>query len=277
MANARLTAITELFEKQIGVREKPTNNVIYNTHYYGYEVSGAQYPWCCAFIWDVFRMAGASDLFCGGDKTAYCPYVVDWAKKNSRWTTKVSAYRPGDLFLYDWNGDGVADHIGFCVDWDGEKKTGHAIEGNTSGSGGDGVYKVARSSKQILGAYRPKYSAEPPASTAPSTDTPSDDDHDTYIVQYGDSMWAIAERFLGAGIKYPEIMELNGMKEPRIYPGDVLKIPGVNDRKTYIVTTSAATRKYLQSESSRTGKTLGEIIDELVDYYTKPIFEEETK
>ena len=262
MANENLTKLTELFEKQIGVKERPINNVIYNTHYYGYEVSGAQYPWCCAFIWDVFRMAGLSYLFCGGDKTAYCPYVVDWAKKNKRWTTKATAYRPGDLFLYDWNGDGVADHIGFCVEWDGNKLSGYAIEGNAD----DAVIRVARKSNVILGAYRPKYN-DSSAQTTPTTTDDKTDDHDVYVVQYGDSLWAIAEKFLGAGIKYPEIMELNNMKEAAIYPGDVLKVPGINDRKTYLVTTSAETRRYLKSEADKTGKTMGELIDSILEFY----------
>ena len=128
----QLEDLTELFKKQIGVKETPVNNVIYNTHYYGHEVSGAEYPWCCAFIWDVFRMAGLSQLFCGGQKTAYCPFVVNYAKQNKQWVT--DSFRHGDLLLYDWNGDGVADHIGFVVEWSGGK--GLVIEGNTGGSGG---------------------------------------------------------------------------------------------------------------------------------------------
>lgn len=257
----KLKELTELFEKQIGTKEIPPNNVIYNTHYYGNAVSGAQYPWCCAFIWDVFRMAGMSVYFCGGQKTAYCPFVVDYARKHNQWVT--TNFRHGDLLLYDWNGDGVADHIGFCVEWSKDK--GLAIEGNVTEGGVDGVHWVTRTAKHVLGAYRPDYPGESVSTPAP-TPAPADD-HDTYIVQYGDSLWAIAERFLGAGIKYPEIMELNGMKKAAIYPGDVLKVPSVNDRKTYLVTTAAETRRYLQTEAARTEKTIGELIDELVEVY----------
>ena len=41
---------------QVGVKEKPknSNRVRYNTWFYGKEVSGAKYPWCCTFVCWVF-------------------------------------------------------------------------------------------------------------------------------------------------------------------------------------------------------------------------------
>lgn len=47
----------------------------------------------------------------------------------------------------------------------------------------------------------------------------------TYIVQKGDSLWGIAQKLLGSGARYPEIMSLNGLSSTAIYPGQVLKIP----------------------------------------------------
>lgn len=48
----------------------------------------------------------------------------------------------------------------------------------------------------------------------------------TYTVKAGDSLWAIAARFLGDGRRYPEIRELNGIKSDNvIYTGQILKIP----------------------------------------------------
>lgn len=255
----KLTELTELFKKQIGVKERPTNNVIYNTHYYGSEVSGAQYPWCCAFIWDVFRMAGLSSLFCGGQKTAYCPFVVEYARAHDQWVTKN--YRHGDLLLYDWNGDGVADHIGFCVEWENGK--GLVIEGNTSGPGGDGVYWVTRTKSQVLGAYRPAYDAAPaPAPSAPSS--PSSGERFTYTVQEGDCLWNIALKYLGAGIKFQEIMDLNGLKSSAIDIGQQLVIPGKDDRKTFSVTVSADTYRALKAKAEVAGQSIGQIIDTLM-------------
>ena len=61
-----------------GITEKPagSNNVQFNTHYYGHEVEDGKpneddaYPWCVTYLWDVFRLCGASNIFCDGLKTA---------------------------------------------------------------------------------------------------------------------------------------------------------------------------------------------------------------
>lgn len=55
-----------------------------NTDYYGQAVSGSAYPWCCAFIWWLFSKSGLSALYCGGNETAYCPYVAERARKRGR-------------------------------------------------------------------------------------------------------------------------------------------------------------------------------------------------
>lgn len=159
--------LTEWFRSQIGIVESPpgSNNVKYNTDYYGSAVSGDSYPWCVTFIWDGFRIAGLSQLFCGGQKTAYCPFVESYARSHGQWVT--SGYKEGDLLLYDWNGDGTADHIGYCAGTSGSSLI--CIEGNLS----DKVQQVTRSPATVRGAYRPRYSdADPTPSPSPSP-TPS--------------------------------------------------------------------------------------------------------
>lgn len=47
----------------------------------------------------------------------------------------------------------------------------------------------------------------------------------TYTVKKNDSLWAIAQRELGNGSRYPEIKKLNGLTSDTIYAGQVLKIP----------------------------------------------------
>lgn len=146
--------LTAWFKAQIGTGETPpgSNNVIYNTHYYGNAVSGDAYPWCCSFIWDGFRQSGLSRLFCGGVQTAYCPFVVNYAKTHNQWVT--AGYREGDLLLYDWNKDGQADHIGYCAGINGGNVL--SIEGNLS----DKVQMVTRYHGSVMGAYRPAYVQE---------------------------------------------------------------------------------------------------------------------
>ena len=46
-----------------------------------------------------------------------------------------------------------------------------------------------------------------------------------YTVKKGDTLWAIAQRYLGSGYKYKEIKDLNALNSDIIYPGQTLKIP----------------------------------------------------
>ena len=146
--------ILEIARSQIGTRESPANsdNVKYNTAYYGREVSG-KYPWCAVFVWWVFREAGASDLYYGGDKTAYCPTLMSFHKKQ-----KVTDYRPGDIVFFNFSGRSSAGHVGICESWDGTYIT--TIDGNTgsaSEDNGGAVLRRRRHKKFIVGAYRPEY------------------------------------------------------------------------------------------------------------------------
>lgn len=157
MATAKKVMDTAI--KYLGVKEYPpdSNNVVFNTDYYGRKVSG-NYPWCCAFVWDVFRMAGASSLFYGGRKTAYCPYVETWGKSNGL-TVPINSGRYGDIVLFDWQHNGEADHIGFI---ESQKPNGSyiTIEGNTAvgnDSNGGEVMRRIRPQTTILCIIRPKY------------------------------------------------------------------------------------------------------------------------
>lgn len=47
----------------------------------------------------------------------------------------------------------------------------------------------------------------------------------SYTVQKGDTLWGIAVKKLGNGLRWPEIQKINGMKNTNIKPGQVLKLP----------------------------------------------------
>lgn len=46
-----------------------------------------------------------------------------------------------------------------------------------------------------------------------------------HTVAHGDTLWAIAQKYLGKGNRYTEIVKLNGLKSNVIYSGMKLKIP----------------------------------------------------
>lgn len=163
---AKASEIIKLAKSYVGTKESPanSNNVIFNTHYYGREVhdgNGYSYPWCATFVWDIFRMAGASALFYDGKKTAWCDAIRDWAK-SSKLTVNKTNGAMGDIVLFDWNGNNSADHVGFIMSKN-ENGTYKTIEGNTSSgnnSNGGEVQIRTRELSEIMMIIRPKYENE---------------------------------------------------------------------------------------------------------------------
>ena len=108
--------------------------------------------WCCAFVTYIFHECGVSDLFYGGKKVVYCPNAIKWCDTH---LAKVPLYLalPSDIIFFDWNRNGVPDHIGFVR----ERKSAteiYTIEGNTDG--GRVAYKT-RAAKYVQGVYRPHF------------------------------------------------------------------------------------------------------------------------
>ena len=138
---------------QVGISESPpnSNNVRYNTWYYGREVSGGSYPWCMVFVQWVFAQAGVALP----QRTASCGALMRAAQMSGEWVTED--YRPGDVLIYDFPGGAATDHCGIV-----ESVTDSgvvAIEGNTgSGSDADGgqVQRRSRANSVIVGAVRAK-------------------------------------------------------------------------------------------------------------------------
>lgn len=155
--------IMTLAKSYLGVKEDPpdSNKVIFNTAYYGFAVHGVSYPWCATFVWYVFYIAKASYLFYDGKKTAYCPTIANWGK-SAGLTAPINSGRYGDIVLFSWKRDGVADHVGFIESKnnDGSYTT---IEGNTAignDSNGGEVMRRTRYQYQICEIIRPKYSED---------------------------------------------------------------------------------------------------------------------
>lgn len=148
--------VIELARSQIGVTENPpnSNNVIYNTWYYGHPVNGSNYAWCCVFIEWLFR--SEPDMLL---RTASCSTLLNWCKKNGMIVDKPQI---GDLCFMKFNKDSKypAEHIGM-VDKAKAIKDVYNIEGNTSEKGsqdnGGAVLRKHRTGKCIVAYARPKY------------------------------------------------------------------------------------------------------------------------
>ena len=112
--------------------------------------SGA--AWCDAYVTYIFHKSGNASLFCDGKKQTYCPNTIKILQKEM---AQIPLYlaMPSDVILFDWERNGVPNHIGFVR----SKKSTDAIntiEGNTNG--GKVAYKT-RAGKYVQGVFRPHF------------------------------------------------------------------------------------------------------------------------
>lgn len=160
-ANSLLT----IAESYIGTKESPanSNNVLFNTWYYGRTVSGSAYPWCAAFVSYCLAKAGITQI----GKYASCGAMINANK--SRYHSGSSGIRRGDIVFYSFSS--AHDHTGIVKSVSSSEIV--AIEGNTSLTSNDNGGKVmqrTRSKSKIYGYIRPPFDAEPTPS--PQTGDP---------------------------------------------------------------------------------------------------------
>lgn len=127
-----------------------------------YKANGVAY--CAMFMSWVFYHAGQG---APGLPGAYCPWIVTAGKNAGRFYSARDA-QPGDLVLFDWEGDGVADHIGgVCENNNGSYLV--CIEGNTTGADGrsGSVARRTRAYSTVIGVIRPDWFEPKPEPTIP--------------------------------------------------------------------------------------------------------------
>ena len=143
-------------QSQNGVVESPPNS---NKTEYGlwYQPSLNGQKWCAMFVSWVFHHAG-NPLGYIQTKNGihHCQSAHNYYKEKGQLTSNPE---PGDIVIYDWTGDGHADHVGIFIKWtNADKKFIEAWEGNTStssNSDGGGVMKRVRSSNFIKSFINP--------------------------------------------------------------------------------------------------------------------------
>jgi hypothetical protein len=120
--------IIEIARQEIGTVESPPNS---NRSKYGAWFGFDGVAWCGMFVSYCYYKAGYPLGNIGfskgfaGCQTAYAHFL-----KTKEITTHP---QPGDIVLFDWNGDRRYDHTGIFVRWvDEQKGIFETIEGNTS-------------------------------------------------------------------------------------------------------------------------------------------------
>lgn len=130
----------------------------------GYGANGVAYCAMAASYW----LANAG-VQAAGMPGAYCPWILDAGFKSGEGVDWMGGQlQPGDMVLFSWRQDGVANHIGL-VEYnrgayrDASGSYGHiqTIEGNTSDDRGRSgvVARKTRSLATVCGAIRPRYAA----------------------------------------------------------------------------------------------------------------------
>ena len=107
-----------------------------------------------------------------------------------------------------------------------------------------------------------RYKEESEPSETPDHTGAETDESGIYVVQPGDNLWDIAERLLGSGTKYGDIMAENELQSILIYPGQTLRIPS-GGKTTITVTVRSSTAAALEQLAKDSGLTVGECIDAL--------------
>ena len=126
-APLRQRALDKLTGK-LGTKEDPAgSNRCWASEWYG--VIG---PWCAMAVTWAYAQAGSA-AFSRGQRYAYVPFIVADARAGRNHLTMTTDPQPGDLVAYDWNSDGVSDHVGLFEKWaSGSRDAFTAIEGNTA-------------------------------------------------------------------------------------------------------------------------------------------------
>lgn len=153
-----INIIVESSIREIGTKAI-NNNIKYNTEYFAKEVSGDSYPYCCIFIWWIFKQCNLSNILCTGKRIEDVIDVLNWGRKNNLIIDKENGQK-GDIAIYDWSGkSSTTDHIGIVKE-NIDNNNYYVVEGNTgegSNKNNGEVMLRKRNIKYIVCFVRPKY------------------------------------------------------------------------------------------------------------------------
>ena len=210
----------------MSIIEKAVNWIIgiANDNTHGYDQGSRWSPDydCSSLVISAWKQAGVN-LTCTYTGNMYANMVN---KGFSDITSQVnlatgSGLARGDVLL------NVANHTAMYIG-NGQicEATGNENGGITGGQTGDqtGREICINSYRNYPWDYVLRYVAEDSRSRETQSGNTTFTNEDTYTVQAGDSLWAIAEKVYGSGAYYTKLMTLNGLTNSNIMVGQVLKI-----------------------------------------------------
>ncbi|EIX0501467.1 lysozyme family protein [Enterococcus faecalis] len=89
--------------------------------WYGFN---SRVEWCATFVSYVAEKANVKM-----ERFVYCPTGINNFKANNQWQDRGVEPKSGAIVFFDWDGDGVSDHVGIVEKF--ENNTVHTIEGNS--------------------------------------------------------------------------------------------------------------------------------------------------
>ena len=151
--------LMQLCEADVGYKEGTNNDTKFGV-WYGLN----HQPWCAMSASNKYYAAGMINAVAPKNKPKGFASCAEWLKylTNNHQLVPVGQARAGDIIFYDWQGDGIADHVGTCKGNNTTLKYLNVYEGNTSSgsvgsqSNGDGYYLRKRSYATIMAVARPK-------------------------------------------------------------------------------------------------------------------------
>ena len=117
--------------------------------WYGF---GDRVEWCACFVSWCAEQCGyiAAEIM---PRFASCTAGIAWFQTRGEWQGRGYTPAPGDVIFFDWQGDGISDHVGI-VEYV-EDGVVHTVEGNTSNSVARRSYPLG--SGVIVGYGTPMY------------------------------------------------------------------------------------------------------------------------
>lgn len=121
------TDITKIALKELG---NPGGQKFWS--WYGYH---SRVEWCATFVSWCGNQAGLDF-----EKFAYCPTGINNFKAKKKWAEKGTEPKEGYIVFFDWEGDGVSDHVGLVVKCEGGNV--YTVEGNSNDAVREQKYTV---------------------------------------------------------------------------------------------------------------------------------------